>query len=142
MDLHMNAQYVSSRGLARYMTKYMLKKEPGGIFNVREPGDSVEAYRSHISACQMSSLETMALLLGKPIINTSIACEYFTTAMPNFRTAVVLPVRLIHDNDANPYYIDAIEKYFQRPNQPEFEPLTYPDYWSQYTIATDRKSVV
>lgn len=88
----------------------------------------------------MSSLETMALLLGKPIINTSIACEYFTTAMPNFHTTVVLPVCLIHDNDANPYYIDAIEKYFQRPNQPEFEPLTYPDYWSQYTIATGRLS--
>lgn len=50
IDSHMNAQYVSSRGLARYMTKYMLKKEPGGIFNVREPGDSVDAYRSHISA--------------------------------------------------------------------------------------------
>jgi hypothetical protein len=82
----------------------------------------------------------MTLLLGKPIINTSTACEYFNTAMPNFRTSVVLPVHLIHDDDTSPYFIDSIEKYFQQPNVPEFEFTTYPSYWSQYNIATGRVS--
>src|SRR5262249_33620133 len=132
---HMNAQYVSSKGLARYMTKYMLKKESAGIFNICEPANSAEAYRSHIAAGRMSSLEVMALLLGKPIISTSIACKYFRTDMPNFRTAVVIPVHRIQQDDDDPYYLDAIEKYFQRPRHPEFNNLTYQAYWSDYDIA-------
>jgi hypothetical protein len=47
MDSHINAQYVYSKGQAKYMTKYMLKKEPAGIFNIHEPSNSAEAYISH-----------------------------------------------------------------------------------------------
>jgi hypothetical protein len=135
MDSHMNAQYVSSKGLARYMTKYMLKKEPSSLFNIRESANSIEAYKPHVSARRMSSLEVMALLLGKPIINTSIACSYFTTDLPNLRTAVVLPAHRVLEGDDNPYYPDAIEKYFQRPRDSEFDDLTYQTYWSRYNIA-------
>lgn len=140
MDSHMNVQYVSSKDLARYMTKYMLKKEPAGIFDVREPSNSTEAYRHHIAARRMSSLKVMALLLGKPIINISISCEYFTTDMPNFRTAVILPAYLINDDDDNSYYADAIERYFDRPQDALiFDNLTYSAYWSSYKIVTSHQ---
>ena len=35
-DAHMNAQYVTSRGLGKYLTKYVVKLEPTHIFNVRD----------------------------------------------------------------------------------------------------------
>ena len=35
-DAHCNFQYVTSKGFARYMTKYISKAKPSHIFNVSE----------------------------------------------------------------------------------------------------------
>jgi hypothetical protein len=92
----MNAQYVPSKRLARYMAKYMLKKEPGGVFNininVQEPSNITKIYKSHIAACCMSSIEVivLVLVLGKPIININTSITS-VSKYQNFRTATVLP---------------------------------------------------
>jgi hypothetical protein len=49
---------------------------------------------------------------------------------------LVLPAWQIEQDNDDPYYIDAIQKYFERPRTPLFDNLTYPEYWSAYKIAT------
>ncbi|RHZ87537.1 hypothetical protein Glove_33g284 [Diversispora epigaea] len=38
------------------------------------------------------------------------------------------------ENDENPYYDDTIMKYMAQPHLPEFENLTYPQYFERYSI--------
>jgi hypothetical protein len=35
-NAHMNAQYITSKGFARYFTKYVAKSEPTHVFNIME----------------------------------------------------------------------------------------------------------
>ncbi|CAG8841747.1 6060_t:CDS:2, partial [Gigaspora margarita] len=42
------------------------------------------------------------------------------------------------ENDENPYYDDTIVKYMHCPSTPEFENLTYPQYFEQYSITPSR----
>jgi len=131
-DAHMNIQYVSSRGFARYMTKYIAKTEPSHIFNIRE-GDR---FYQHITARRMSSMEIMFMILGEPICNSSIAVRFLTTDPPDTRTRTIMPVALVLQNEAEPYYKDTIEKYFARPRISLFECLTYEQYYRKFDVST------
>ena len=129
-DAHMNVQYVSSRGFARYMTKYISKSEPSHVFNIRE-GDR---FYQHITARRMSSMEIMFMILGEPICNSSIAVRFLTTDPPNTRTRTIMPVAQILQNEEDPYYKDTIEKYFARPQVPTFDRLTYEQYYRKFDV--------
>jgi hypothetical protein len=74
-DAHMNVQYVTSRGLAKYLTKYVVKPEPTQTFNISY-GDR---YREHVIARRLGSMECMFLLLGETICNSSIQVKYLPT---------------------------------------------------------------
>lgn len=41
---------------------------------------------------------------------------------------------MIDEDDENPYYDDTITKYMHRPLLPEFDDLTYPQYFERFTI--------
>src|SRR5436305_5340537 len=41
---------------------------------------------------------------------------------------------ILEQEDTDPYYEDAISKYFERPNGYEFDIITYPEYFSKYKI--------
>jgi len=45
-NAHMNIQYVTSRSLGKYLTKYVVKTEPSYIFNITEGN----TYKEHIIA--------------------------------------------------------------------------------------------
>jgi len=45
-----------------------------------------------------------------------------------------MPVHLITDPNMNPYWDDAIDKYFARPADNLFDNLTYPNYHANYMI--------
>src|SRR4051812_11975174 len=81
----------------------------------------------------MCSSEVMALLLGKPIINTS---AFIPTEVPNFRTAVVMPTYIIVDNADHSYFRDTIKKYFARPVGATFDDMKYPDYCNHYALSS------
>ena len=51
----MNLQYVTTRGFAKYMTKYMVKREPTHIFNIKD-GDK---YRQHVQGRRLGAMELM-----------------------------------------------------------------------------------
>jgi hypothetical protein len=57
---HINFQYVTTRQFAKYMTKYVTKSEPTEYFDISEPN----AFRKHILARRLGSMELMILLLG------------------------------------------------------------------------------
>jgi len=68
-NAHINVQYVTSRGLGKYLTKYVAKTEPSHVFNISD-GDH---YQEHIIARRLSSMECMFLLLGETICSGEIS---------------------------------------------------------------------
>src|SRR6266542_1140975 len=106
-NAHINAQYVSTKGLGKYLSKYVVKSEPSHVFNISE-GDK---YREHVVARCLSSMECMFLLLGEPICNSSVQVKYLPTEPPTTRSRAIRPLSTISDNDDDPYWKDAIEKY-------------------------------
>ncbi|CAJ0908479.1 3670_t:CDS:2 [Entrophospora sp. SA101] len=133
-NAHINIQYVNTRGLARYLNKYVTKSEPSHIFNIRE-GDK---YREHVQARRLGSMELMFLLLGKTICDSSNSVEFLTTDPPTMRNKAIKPINYLLNDEESPYWNDHIEKYFARPNHEEFNELTYPSYFEQYNIIKSR----
>src|SRR5215216_4319983 len=116
-NAHMNIQYITDRGFARYMVKYIIKREPSHIFNIQE-GDVL---REHVIVRRLSSIELMFLLLGYQICNSSATVKFLTTDPPNLRTRVILLVHMIDKTDDNPYYDDNITKYMSRSKDHKFK---------------------
>jgi len=126
----MNVQYITDKGFARYMSKYIAKGEPTHIFNIQEN----DLLREHVLARRLGSMELMFLLLGHQICNSSATVKFLTTEPPNIRTRAIIPIYMIEEDDENPYYDDNIMKYMARPHLPEFDNLTYPQYFERYSI--------
>jgi len=135
-NAHMNAQYVTSSGLGRYLTKYVVKAEPTHIFNISD-GDH---YRQHVLACRLGSMECMFLLLGETICNSSVTVKYLPTEPPTTRSHAIRPISTIDDDEEDPYWKDPIDKYFSRPHNDTFDNLTYPDYFKNYRLLTKAPS--
>ena len=133
-NAHMNIQYVSSRKLASYLTKYIAKSEPSHVFNIKE-GDK---FREHVIARRLGAMELMFLILGETICNSSCAVTYLPTDPPTSRQKAIRPIYLINEEDDDPYWENHIEKYFNRPEEEEFTNLTYPEYFQNYEITTTK----
>ncbi|CAG8597867.1 3919_t:CDS:1 [Ambispora leptoticha] len=112
------------------MTKYVTKSELPDVFQITEQ----DIYQNNVIARRLGSMEQMMLLLGKHICHSSIDVLYLPTNPPETRSHTVLPIYMINNNESNPYWSDMIEKYFARPTTPEFNQLTYPDYWKCYKV--------
>jgi len=129
-NAHINVQYITDKGFARYMMKYITKREPSHIFNISEN----DLLREHIIARRLGYMELMFLLLGHQICNSSATVKFLTTEPPPTRTSTILPIYMIEEDDENPYYDDTIMKYMSRPHHPEFNNLTYPQYFERYSV--------
>lgn len=129
---HCNVQYCTSGGLAKYITKYVTKPEPKSVISVRSENHT----QQHLLCRRIGSMENMVLLLGFPIFQMSSGCLYLPTTIPSERSATVKPAWILEadPNTENPYYSDALDKYFARLKMTEFESLTYFQYHSQYKI--------
>jgi len=137
-DTHCNFQYVTSKGFARYMTKYISKAEPSHIFNINEGN----RYYRHVLGRRLGAMEVIYLITGKTICNSSATVNFLPTDPPSFRLKTILPVsQLLHDLE-NPYYPDAIEKYFRRPRGNDFEHLKYEEYYQLYQVHTPNSNVI
>ena len=124
--------YITSRFFAHYITKYITKPEPIGAFDLEEH----DAYRQHIIARRISSMEIIVLLLGYKLCRSSIAVEYLPSAPPFFRSKSIKPIHIILENEENPYWDDAIDKYLKRPQNNIFDEITYSKYHQQYQISS------
>ncbi|CAG8616645.1 16283_t:CDS:1, partial [Cetraspora pellucida] len=71
----------------------------------------------------------MTLLLEKHICCSSINVFYLPTNLSEARSYAILTAFMIKDNENNLYLTDMIQKYFACPIDPEFNQLTYPNYW-------------
>src|SRR4051794_29010302 len=130
----MNIQYITSKGFARYMTKYMAKAEPSHVFNITDN----DKFREHIVARRLGAMEAMFLILGEVICNSSIQVKYLNTDPPSVRSKAVLPIYLLINEDDDSYFKDSIEKYMSRPIEPIFDQITYPEYFEKYVIQKSR----
>jgi PIF1-like helicase len=130
----MNIQYVTSKGFARYMTKYMAKTEPSHVFNITEN----DKFKEHIVARRLGAMEAMFLILGETICNSSIQVKFLNTDPPNVRSKAVLPIHLLINEDDDPYFKDPVEKYMNRPTDNIFDQITYPNYFENYIIQKNR----
>jgi hypothetical protein len=133
-DAHMNIQYVTTKGFAKYITKYIAKCEPSHVFNISDN----DKFREHIVARRLGAMEAMFLILGETICNSSIQVKYLNTEPPNIRSKAVLPIHLLINEDDDPYFKDPIEKYMNRPTDNLFNEITYPQYFENYIIQKSR----
>jgi hypothetical protein len=132
---HCNVQYCTSGGLAKYISKYVSKVEPKSVVNLR----SDNAVQEHLLARHMSAMEVMVLLLSFPIFRKSSSCIYLPTSMPTMRSSTVKPAWLMLGGDEDPYFQDALEKYFVRPPGAPFDHLTYFKYHAEYLVSYSRQ---
>jgi hypothetical protein len=58
----------------------------------------------------------MVLLLSFSIFTMTSRSIYLPIALPAMQTSTVKPLYLLEQNLDNPYYADALEKYFACPN--------------------------
>ena len=79
-------------------------------------------------------MEIMCLLNSKPIIKLSSGVTFLPNSMPELRTLAIRRVHEIERDPENPYYPDSIEKYFNRPQNPLFNNLSYSAYFSQFVL--------
>lgn len=131
---HHNVQYVSSRGFARYMVKYISKPEPSHVFNIHE-GDR---FYNHVVARRLGMMEVMFLTLEENICSSSAQVMYLTSEPPTTRPRSIKPVQLLLADNEHPFWDDAIAKYFARPNSPQFNTLLYEEYHKLYRIESSR----
>jgi len=128
---HINFQYVTTRQFAKYMTKYVTKSEPTEYFDISE----ADAFRKHVLARRLGSMEVMILLLGYSICRSSIAVEFLPSIPSEVRNKAIKPPYLLQQEEQlSPYWDDAIDKYFDRPSEDIFDDITYPLYHRNYTI--------
>jgi DNA replication protein DnaC len=128
-DAHICFQYVTSAHLQKYLVKYASKAEPSELFDLFEP----DAMKSHILGRRLGSMELMILLLGKPVCRSSIAVDYLPSLPSSERIRSIKPVYIIQEQEnIDPYWSDAIDKYFERPLDPIFDEITYPIYHRKY----------
>ncbi len=71
-------------------------------------------------------------MLDYKLCHSSIAVEYLPLASPFFRSKSIKPIHMILENNENPYWDDAINKYLKRPQNDIFNEITYPKYHQQY----------
>jgi hypothetical protein len=115
------------------MTKYVTKSEPTEYFDISDS----DAIRKHILARRLGSMELMILLLGYTICRSSIAVEFLPSIPPEIRNKSVKPPYLLQQEEQlSPYWDDAIDKYFDRPTEEEFDNMIYPFYHRNFTIQT------
>jgi hypothetical protein len=133
---HCNVQYCTSTGLAAYISKYVTKAEPKSIVNVRSNNHTT----SHLLARRMGSMECMVLLLSFKIFDMTSASMYLPTSVPTMRTSTVKPVYLLEKDPENPYFANAIEKYFARPDAKELNACTYFQYYATYLVSARKHS--
>jgi len=130
---HLNVQFVTSQGLAAYITKYVTKSEPLSAVNV----NGMTSMQKHVLARRIGSMEVMVLALGFDIFRSSSGSMYIPTALPEMRNFAVRPPMDIEYDPDNPYFPDALEKYFARPQS--YEVLTYFQYFGQCEITKARR---
>ena len=132
---HVNFQYVTTKQFAKYMTKYVTKSEPTEYFDLRE----ADAFRKHILARRLGSMELMILLLGYSICRSSIAVEFLPSIPSEVRNKSIKPPYLLQQEEQlSPYWDDAIDKYFDRPTEDIFNNMIYPIYHRKYVIQTNQ----
>jgi len=132
-NAHICFQYVTSAHLQKYLVKYVSKAELSELFDLYENDEM----RSHILGRRLGSMELMILLLGKTVCRCSIAVEYLPSLPSSERIRSIKPVYIIQKQEAeqeevDPYWSDAIDKYFERPIDPIFNGITYPMYHRKY----------
>ena len=141
---HINVQYVTSDGLAYYVTKYISKHEPLSVLT-----EGQDATQRHILARRMGAHEVIVLTTGKYVFRSSTGSVYIPITLPQFRNFTARPPWQIEEHDENDedhdldndeaFYPDGIQKYFNRPRTPEYEDLTIFDYFSFYVINASRQ---
>jgi hypothetical protein len=89
---HCNVQYVTSEGLAAYITK----GEP--LSTLVNNGEGTTALQRHILARRIGSMEVMALATGKEIFRSTCGTFYLPTSIPEMWNCTARPPDYIEDS--------------------------------------------
>jgi hypothetical protein len=104
-------QYATSQGLIAYIYKYITKTEPLSKVSYI---DGATKLRRHLEARRIRLIKTMIHALGLNIFRYSSGVQYLGTNVLAIRISTIRPLAKIKEDPKNPYYLDAIKKYFAR----------------------------
>jgi hypothetical protein len=91
---------------------------------------------AHIKARRMGSIEQIVICLGLGMVRYITSLIFLPTATPGMRNSTVRPPYQVAKDPDNPYYPDALEKYFARPEC--YEDLTYFKYFQLCDVRKKR----
>ena len=137
-NCHINVDLVTADSVVKYLYKYIHKGEDFAKARVACEGDEIEAYRT---SRYISASEAMWRLFGYDM-------EYRAPAVQTLYTHLENEQIVVFEEDTTDEERKAAAKnthtqlmnYFARPQNVEFDPLTYLDYYEQYTVTKERTS--
>lgn len=132
----MNVQYVTTAGLMKYVSKYVMKSEPKSVVSIVHGEERV---RCHLEARRLGAMEIICLLNSKPILKMSSGVQFLPNSMPEHCALTVRRVHEIEQDPDNPYYPDSVEKYFCQPEESIFVNLVYSQYFSMFVVQTQKR---
>lgn len=134
---HINVQRVTGCGWELYLAKYMSKPEQSNNVVLHNPGIPVSNTERYLKTRMVSSLECVAILLGKKHVYSSrrvIYCPTDLTIPRMIKRKAHMPADL---SSKDIYYSTLLDKYLQRRNG--LEDVTYPDFVSKYYVDTRKR---
>lgn len=115
----------------RYITKYVSKPEPTGVY-------TVESADQHFSGRTLGALEATMFILGYDIIDCSVETHFLPTKPVELRPLLPKRTSEILANPDDMYYDGKVEKYIMRPREAPFTDMTYKQFWENYTYITGK----
>jgi hypothetical protein len=131
---HVNVQNVTKHGLEHYLVKYISKIEPTFFAKVSEKTTEVEKY---FNLRVVSSIEASAMVLGHHFVQSDVKVLFLDTTLPGKAFKFLKnkeELGKMDPEDDNIFRESLFDTYLERPKEPEFDNITYLDFYRNYRI--------
>jgi len=125
--------------VCKYITKYVCKAEPQGIFAITNSSPDTENYQDFIMARSMGEPEVIMSIMGLDMSISSVQVKYLPTSPPVDRKRYLKPLRIATDDDL--FFEEAIARYMRRPVTDAFNTMTFYSFWTWFTYSSGRLRV-
>jgi hypothetical protein len=137
---HVNVQKINEYMLVEYLTKYVSKPEP--LANVKVPAKA-GAVQRYMNRRIVGQCEAAAILLQIPQCIQSHEVIYLATELKPKTRVIKRSKHLPRDVTSTDIFYDTMfDKYLSRPESPEFENLTYVEFYENYRYLSERSTRV
>lgn len=128
---HINAQFVTQRGIEQYLVKYIAKMEPTLLAKRSEKDAKFSNMRV------VSSIEASSLICGHHFVQSTFQVLFVTIPFikPQFKFLKnKSQIDQLNKEDTHVYKESQMDYYIARPDCEPFNTITYLDYYRNYKL--------